>query len=423
MAKQIRKNVWSVSIERESPSLRSYRLNLQVHAKELSIQVSRLAGIARENNEKKLALRDNARAIESLSNASVIDLISSKPDFFRSLDYLESEAIRTAEITAGASFIRSPARAQLSTDTIVKFIRDIRNTFALIEHEHNSTNQDNNLLLDIPAQQPAPIKVDISDFHLNLVSSRTQDGTLTYRSTENLRSAVCELLDRTIDQIGSQSNIDPRLAPNLRGLKSYLAISMDSMPIEAMGLNYQFARRSFGATRDTVPDLIAEQIDQILSTVNVILNQYEEWRQYLSAETALNLPISSMQNIVEASQKVEEFFDNNDELVEQKLINRLREITDAYSQGLINIESAAVPLIESLGNIFSELSRFVISNSPVALDSVGTSGTAILFLGFAIKSIETFTPTLSEFPPLSFLIDVQKFAHKQFSFLKDSLPS
>ncbi|MCJ2032225.1 hypothetical protein MKK50_22940 [Methylobacterium sp. J-043] len=198
---------------------------------------------------------------------------------------------------------------------------------------------------------------------------------------------------------------------------------MDAMPIEALGLNYQFARRSFAATRDTVPDLVVEQIDQILSTVNVILNQYDEWRLYIATETALNLPPSSMQAVMEIGQQVEEFFEDNDELVEPKLINRLKEITDAYSQGLVNLKSAAVPLIESLGNIFSELSRFIISNSPVALDTIGSSGTIILFLGFAIKSIETFTPTLSSFPPLSFLIDVQKFAHKQFSLLKDDLPS
>ncbi|MFF9179393.1 hypothetical protein, partial [Streptomyces sp. NPDC014793] len=150
------------------------------------------------------------------------------------------------------------------------------------------------------------------------------------------------------------------------------------MPIEALGLNYQFAKRSFESTKETIPEPLAEQIDQVLVTVNVILNQYEEWRLYISAETALTLSSASMQAVVGISHDVEEFFENNVALVEPKLVNRLREITDAYSQGLVNLESAAVPLIESLGNIFSELSRFVISQSPVALDGITTSGAVIL---------------------------------------------
>lgn len=391
-------------------------------AVDLSLAINRITANYHQSYEKKALTREQTRLILNSSTDEINNIIRHIDGINLALSDIKS----TAEAVLGEPFkstsLAKPSTRPTTAERVVVLVNQLRNNFAQLNYFGSVAQADNYIVPKIPGQQPAPIRVEIVGNQLDLTSSQTIVGPLSMGSLERLRAATQELLGRTIDQIGSSSNIDPRLAPNLTGLNTYLSNAMADMPIEALGMNFQFARRSFNSTKETVPDTLAEQIDQILATVNVILNQYEEWRLYVAAEASLSMSPSSMQAAVEISQEVEIFFEKNADLVEPKLIARLKEITDSYSQGLVNLESVAVPLIESLGNIFSELSRFVISQSPASAGVVGTSGAVVLFLGFAIKSIETFTPTLSGFPPLSYLIDVQKFAHKQFSLIKDSLP-
>lgn len=404
-------------------TIEEMREEIRKHSAQLQTNTLRITANYELSSQYKGTIREQARFITNTSQYTSQNIVDQFDDINSALNGIQTiaEAVIAEHYKNSSLSIRHPNRA-IAAENVLKEIAALRNSYAVLKYFHGVLQIQRSDIPTIPNQQPAPIRVEINENHLDLDISQTLIGSISESSLDKLRSATQELLDRTINQIGANTNVDPRLVPNLSGLNSYLSHNMVEMPIEALGLNFQFARRSFLATKDTVPDPLAEQIDQVLSTVNVILNQYEEWRQYISAETALTLSPTSMQSVLRISQEVEEFFENNENLVEPKLINRLREITDAYSQGLVNLESAAVPLIESLGNIFSELSRFVISQSPAAVGSAATSGAVILFLGFAIKSIETFTPTLSGFPPLSYLIDVQKFAHKQYSLLKDSFP-
>ncbi|MFF8798881.1 MULTISPECIES: hypothetical protein [unclassified Methylobacterium] len=406
-----------------SSIIEELRKDIRDNTTKLMIGATRVTSNYEKSYKIKALTREQARYVANASDYELDSIIEHISYINDALDGIRSTAEAVlSEIYLGATKSSKFQSRPDSAEDVIKVVNALKNSFAQLKYFHGVLQIERTTVPIIPAQQPAPIRVGIVNNHLDLTISQTVTGAISPGSIEKLRAATQELLSRTLDQIGSSSNIDPRLSPNLSGLNNYLSSNMTEMPIEALGLNYQFAKRSFESTKETIPEPLAEQIDQVLVTVNVILNQYEEWRLYISAETALTLSSASMQAVVGISHDVEEFFENNVALVEPKLVNRLREITDAYSQGLVNLESAAVPLIESLGNIFSELSRFVISQSPVALDGITTSGAVILFLGFAIKSIETFTPTLSGFPPLSYLIDVQKFAHKQFSLIKDSLP-
>lgn len=276
---------------------------------------------------------------------------------------------------------------------------------------------------NVPRQRPAPVRVVLNEKgQIRLDATQTHRGSLAEPSIENLRSASRDLLQRTIDQLGGSSNADPRLSPNLRGLLTYLSRDMDGMPIEALGLNFQFARMSFDATRDTVPDIIAGQIDQILTTVNVILNQYEEWRLFLDAAAATQIAQEDVRQVIKTVENFVIDLEDNADVVEKSVVERFREITDAYSQGLINVDAVAVPLLESMANVFSILSSLVVDSLPHAA-SVGATqpGAILLTLGFAVAAINKFTPTVSKFPPLSYLLDVHRFAMKNFSQLKDSI--
>ena len=305
---------------------------------------------------------------------------------------------------------------------LLAIIPEARNTLALYRKYAFDDELDRLLEPEVPVQEPAPIRVAIDEASgIHLIASQTHKGSVPVSSIERLRQATLELLTRTINQVESSSNADPRLSPNLRGLLQYITFPISEMPVEALGLNYRFAQRSFKATRETLPDALSEQIEQILTTVNVMLNQFDEWVLYTDAESASHLTRSDLDNAVSAAKELEEYFESNQDFVEASLTERLKEITDAFTRGLINIDSVAVPLIASFGNIFSEISRYVIAHVPEQVVGFGTVGTGILFLGFAIKTLERFAPTMSSFSPLRYLLDIQKYVHKNFSLLKDAL--
>lgn len=406
----------------DTTAVKALRNNFISQAEDLVVQVGRLVSNMDRDEGSKLHLLDNARYVASIAHQTLPQMADAEADFnlcIKNIKLAADAYQAKTYMSAAYKYLRS---SQVNAaDAIEVVTKNLTITYALMMHYLKDSNSDPIAIPRVPEQQPAPIKVEISNNHINLTHSQSYSGTLSPKSIEQLRVAIQQLLTRTIEQSSHSSNIDPRLAPNLQGLNTYLSFTMSEMPIEALGLNYQFARRSFVATKDTVPDAIAEQIDQVLSTVNVILNQFEEWRQYISAQTAHSLSPETLENVIESGKKVTAYLEINESYVEPKLIERLKEITDSYSSGLINIESAAVPLVESLGNLFSEISRFVISHSPVAENALAHPGAFVLFLGFTVRIIEIFTPTLSQFPPLSYLIDVQKFAHKQFSLLKDSI--
>jgi hypothetical protein len=399
------------------------RARLVYQVRELEKQVERLVYGSSEAKNSDLALLREV--------PSVLDVAFVNSEFFQrntyriilsTLQEIDARAFESARSLA-PRFQLSKEMASATGLIIPEITNNIRSNLGLyIKYSEGLVDQ-NIKKPRVPPQQPAPIRVGLkNDGRLHLEISQTHKGSLPVASLEKLRAATQELLQRTVEQVGNSSNVDPRLAPNLRGMLTYLSIPIELSPIEALGLNFQFAKRSFKATRETVPDPLVEQLEQIFSTVNVMLNQYDEWRLYLAAEAVTEIDTGDLDKIVEQSGRLADLLEQNEAFVDPEISARFREIIDAYINGLVNVEAVAVPLIESVGNVFSIISQILIGYLPDgAVGAIVTPGSLVLLLGFSMKAVETFAPTMSSFPPLSYLIDVQKFGQKQFSLLKDTM--
>lgn len=273
--------------------------------------------------------------------------------------------------------------------------------------------------LKIPAEQPAPVRVITTNDQIKVVSSRSHIGNIPDPSVERLRSSIKDILTTSLSLLSAAGNADPRLGPSCEGLLTELSRDSDSFSVEALGLNWQIALETLRCTEETVPDVVLAQLRRVLTTVNVILVQYEEWQAYLAAEAGVKMTAGELHKLAQETEKFAEFSSNNSDVIDPLVSERLTSITDQVAVGMVQADTIAAPIIGSMSNVFAALSQLVLDYIPAASSPLGATSISLFLIKFAVTAIRKFAPTLMHFYPLKWIGDVHDEIIKNWSLLRD----
>lgn len=191
------------------------------------------------------------------------------------------------------------------------------------------------------------------------------------------------------------------------------------MSIEAVGINWQIVSEALDLSKDSLPDLIIAQIRRVLTTVHVILGQYEEWQIYLTAEAGTKLTPADVAILTEQALELVEEFSNSTDVADLRISERIRMIVDSVATGIVQSDTLGIPLIGSISNIFAAFSHAALESLPGGASVSGRVSGGILLANFSIFLINKFTPMLSSFPPLKWMGSVHSEISKNWSTLKD----
>jgi hypothetical protein len=317
---------------------------------------------------------------------------------------------RTTPHTATEKVVR------IHVDAILNRIRD----------QNSHLIQINTLRHRLPAEKPAPIRISVRDNRLELANSKHHDGSLQPGSVERLRRAASDILRRAINTMRAADNIDRRVVPACEPLLNELEADYETFSVESLGLNWEVVSTLAEQFDDAIPEIALIHLREALKTINVILNQFEEWRAYLSAKEIVKIPEDEINSVVSIVASIADDLSERTEIVDPKIEQRLREITKPIDSGLVDVHAVVPALIDSLSNIFAALSKEMMDHgihleaAAKAASSHPTTTNALLL--FSIGLISKYAPRLGHIKPFAFMRDAHELLTTQFSWLKDLLP-
>lgn len=273
----------------------------------------------------------------------------------------------------------------------------------------------------IPPQKPAPIRVRIKGERLRISNPKGLVGSIKREAVERIRSSAAETLRAALGALKEAHNTDRRIAPALEPLLKHLSTRYDDLSIEALGLTWRIASNIVDEFRDELPDIARIQLEQALATINVIVNQYEEWRAYLAAEAASSISVQDADRLIAETSILSETLAKSPNSIDPEIVARLNAIIDPVANGLIGSEAIIVPLIASLSNIFAGASEIVLTFAPTFQDGVSRKGAAFLALLIAFGLLKSHSGRLAQFPPLAFIKDAYEHTIRHFPWLKDTI--
>lgn len=273
----------------------------------------------------------------------------------------------------------------------------------------------------VPREAPAPVRVVINNDRLELAAPKTHIGSVPDPSVDKLRIAARDIMRRAMSTLVDAGNADPRFLPCCEGLVIELSSPLNSMSIEAVGINWQIVNEALEISKDSIPDLIIAQIRRALTTISVILGQYEEWQVYLTAEAGTRLSSAEVAALAEQALSLVQEFAQSPEAADIRIADRIRIIIDPVTTGIIQADTIGVPLIGSMSNIFGALSHAALEILPGGATLTGRISGGIVLANLSVLMITKFAPTLSAFPPLSWMAGVHSEITKNWSTVKDVL--
>ncbi|MBM0202967.1 hypothetical protein JNW90_07545 [Micromonospora sp. STR1s_5] len=214
----------------------------------------------------------------------------------RMREQLTSDRHRLGDLVGGSS--RHSARARQARDLFGRAIGRA--------HELSQGILARTTAPTIPAQAPAPVKVRLIGERLSLVSSQTNTGSIGPGAVDRVRKTAAEMLAAIIDELRSSNNVDQRIAPALSALLSHLNAPHDQFSPEGLGMNWSVATRVLARSRDEFPDIAAIQLEEALRSVNVVINQYEEWRTLQAEQLGLEIEPAAVAEIVHEAEQIRE---------------------------------------------------------------------------------------------------------------------
>lgn len=275
----------------------------------------------------------------------------------------------------------------------------------------------------IPHERPAPIRVGVVDGGLTLIFSQTRTGSIDYPSANKIRESLRDTLAGLLENLPSGSNADQRYINACSRLLVHLSNPLEHSSIEALGLNYQLVDKMTKRLKEEIGGAAIDEIEHTLTGISVLLNQFQEWRDYLQELALTQLDATGGEGLIAQAAQLADDIETTDAPVDRKIAVRLREMIEPVTSGLINADTVAAPLVGSLTNIFSVLSRIAME-SVVAAGSVAPSlptlGASAILTSFAVGLLQKYCPTISRYQPFKFVIDVMAFFNKFYTQIKDS---
>lgn len=280
--------------------------------------------------------------------------------------------------------------------------------------------KDSNMNL-VPREAPAPVRVVIRNGRIELIAPKKHIGSVPDRSVENLRVASRDILRSAISLLFEVGNADPRLTRCCEGLAIELSAPLDQMSIEALGLNWQIVGEAIDISGDSVPEIILAQLRRVLTTVSVMLGQYEEWQVYLAAEAGAKLKPDQVLALANQALELSKELEGAPEAADARISERIKLIVDPLSTGIVQSDTIGVPLMGSLSNIFATMSHAALETLPGGASPEGKISGGILVTNLSLTLIQKFAPTLASFPPLRWIVGVNAEINKHWSNVKDAI--
>ena len=269
----------------------------------------------------------------------------------------------------------------------------------------------------VPTQTPAPVRVKVEGDRLAISNLRTNTGTITNEAVDRVRRTAAEMVSAALLSIKDAGNVDRRVAPALEPLLRHLRASGADVSPEALGLNWKLATKLLNEYREELPAIAIFQLEEALSSVNVVINQYGEWRAYQAEHIASEIGPEDTQILVtEAQELAEEMVSAGEHVVDTEISMRLRDILAPAQSNLVSSETIIAPLVGSLSNIFagvSEAALIIVSKAPAI-----PQGPAYALLMLSLSILDK-GGRLASLPPFSFVKNAHTYITKHYPYLKD----
>lgn len=178
----------------------------------------------------------------------------------------------------------------------------------------------------IPPERPAPIRVEVREGKLRTANPKSSRGPMTAESVRRMLTSALETLSGALDSIRASSNVDRRFVPACEPLLRHLSRPYGEISVEALGHNWELVTDLLKGHRETIPDVPFTQIEQALRTVSVLINQYEEWRSYVAAQSIAGLSAREAQAAVYEAGAFAQELESHPESVDPEIVTRLKEL-------------------------------------------------------------------------------------------------
>lgn len=209
----------------------------------------------------------------------------------------------------------------------------------------------------VPSELPAPLRVSISDNKITLVNRQTHTGSINYHSANKIRESLHETLADAVAVLPSSSNADQRYVRACSRLLDYISQPLEDVSIEALGLNYQLVSKLTSHLAMELGGSIFEEIGHTLTGIGVLLNQFEEWQAYLSELAIIQINGADSDKLVQQAIVLADQIEHHPSFVDTKVHQRLREMIEPALSGLVNSDTIAAPLIGSLRDLYTCVTR------------------------------------------------------------------
>lgn len=280
-------------------------------------------------------------------------------------------------------------------------------------------------IIEVPNEIAAPIRVQIANERIVLINRQTHVGTIDYPAANRVRESLRETFAGLLEDLPSSSNVDGRFIKASSRLLNYLMTPLEDVSIEAFGLNYQLVSRLTSRLAEEAGGTIIDEIQHTLAGIGVLLNQFEEWQDYLRALAFTQIDQLDGDALVDQAVVLAEQIETRRVPVDPNIAARLREMVEPVINGLISSDTIAAPLIGSLSNYFAIISTYVLENAPNIshIGAAATVGGSMMLLTYSIDTLKKFCPILCQYHPLKFILDVLTWFTSRYSQTKDVLLS
>lgn len=309
-------------------------------------------------------------------------------------------------------------------DDLLSTAEQLRNSTIELRHDMEAELAAKSKI-QVPGEISAPIRVEITDNRITLLNRQTHIGNIDYPAANRVRESLRETFSELLDNLPTSSNVDGRFVKACSRLLSYLTEPLENVSIEAFGLNYQLVSRLTSRLAEETGATIIDEIQHTLTGIGVLLNQFQEWQDYLGALALTQIDRLDSAVLVEQAIILAEQIETQNVPVDISVAKRIREMVEPVINGLINCDTIAAPLVGSLSNYFALLSTFVLQNSPAIPTGVAAAvvGGSSMLLGYAVDTLRKFSPVLCQYHPLKFILDVVSWFTGRYSQTKDVLLS
>lgn len=342
------------------------------------------------------------------------------------IDQLEVDFRVTVNWVSRLAFADGDQRAMLDVndrEIITKYFDNFREAIILARpfaRKHRIADP----LPSIPGQKAAPIKVVVKNQTIHLDNKKQKTGSIDLASADRIRRSVKESLEKFINDLEFNSNVDSRYMDTCHDLVKKLSIPLEVSSIEDIGLAYKRLRKKSERVVEEINESLCDDLEDIFSNIDVLLDQFQDWKNFIHELAITNFDPRSSSAIINHARTVLSELEKPNVPVDRTVIDRLKELIEPVTVGIVEAESVAVPLLISMSNIFSLLSTIVVNLVPgvsAGNAAIAGLGSAAILSSFAIEMIKKFCPLLCEYQPLKFMVGVVSFFVKHYSPGKDMM--